>query len=291
LDKRLERIFEEVRLDSVSGASAIVGSVCERVLEVVTSKSPPTPADLRGFAVGLVTAQPNMAPMWNLANSILHAGADATELRKTLKATAEHHRKAHELIGRGTAKVLAGKTVVTNSSSRAVLSALTFAARISKPVVRVAESRPQREGLLLADQLSMLGIPVEVFADAALGSATVGADVALAGVDAITDKSVIAKIGFSHLMLSAREVGLSRVILGDSTKFAPIHFSEDPRDPLEVVEESCRGITVINRYFEETSLDIVDMVITESAKLRPEEAAAKASKIRLAPELRALRLT
>ncbi|MGQ9587264.1 MAG: hypothetical protein ACUVT7_02630 [Thermoplasmata archaeon] len=276
-----------MRADRVSGASEMALRTCAEVRELCRkSKRNMTRDELKEFAAGLVRAQPNMASIWNLANSLLLSDLTPESAISVCSSMQSTLRKAPKAIGKMVAESLAGKAIATNSSSRTVLESLLAANRLGRISVHLSESRPMREGLLLAGELARRGIKVTVYGDSSLARAVGKSDVAVAGADIVNSSGIVGKVGLMHLALCAKEKGTSTLVLADTTKFAPIRLEPDYRDPGEIAGRLARGIRVENVYFEEVPLDYFSMIVTESAKILPSGVAGVLGKIRTAPELR-----
>jgi len=246
----------------------------------------PSRKELKEFAVALVNSQPNMGSMWNLANSILLSDLSSQEIRRICSEAVRHHSSAPGRIGAWAAALIQDRVVVTNSSSVAVLDAIAQVPRKSKTKVLVPESRPMREGVALAKRLAAMGVDVTLFSDASLARAVSRAEVVIAGVDAVTPRGVVGKVGLMHLALCAKEYSVECYACADSSKFAPLSYQPDNRPPGELLANVPRGVRVENVYFEEVPQRLFTAIITETGSLNPRQASACFSEMRIAPELR-----
>lgn len=284
MDRELRDIVKRVRTDTTSGASEIALFASESVGRFTRGPR----AELRGireFAIALVDAQPNMAPIWNLANSILLSELDGPSLAEICKRTSEHHRTAAKRVGANAALALRDCVLVTNSSSKAIYEAVLAASRRTRISVLLPESGPKREGLDMAKQLARSGVDVTLFGDSSLSRAVSKADIALVGVDAVTRSSVIGKVGILNLVLSSREYSIECLACGDSSKFAPIGLVEDSRPAREIASRLPSRVRVENVYFEEAPIARFSWIVTESGRLKPSQAARIVSDIKVAKEL------
>jgi len=246
----------------------------------------PSRKELKEFAIALVDSQPNMGSMWNLANSILLSDLSSQEIRRICSEAVRHHSSAPGRIGALAAALIGGRVVVTNSSSAAVLDALARVPRKAKTKVLIPESRPMREGVALAKRLAEMGVDVTLFSDALLARAVSRAEVAIAGVDAVTPCGVVGKVGLMHLALCAKEYSVECYACADSSKFAPLSYQPDNRPQDELLANIPRGVKVENVYFEEVPQRLFTAIITETGCLKPRQASACFSEMRIAPELR-----
>ena len=287
MDRKLSRIVDRARENKMSGASDITLAAAEG-LEDEIGLGRFSEADISEFAIALVRSQPNMGSVWNLGNDILLSSPNKESVLDILKRTVKHHESAPSRVGENAAIALKDSVVVTNSSSRAVSEAIVIAAQKSKVSVLVPESRPMREGLEFAKRLAALDIEVTVFGDASLSRAVARADVAIVGSDAVTNSSIIGKVGLLNLVLSSHEFGIDCYVCADSSKFAPIRLAEDARPADEIVSDLPEDVHVENVYFEDVPLQRFKWIVTESGMTTPSGASDKVSGIKVAEELKAL---
>jgi translation initiation factor 2B subunit (eIF-2B alpha/beta/delta family) len=285
MDRELGELVREVRADTISGASEIALYVSERLSRLVRGRRT-EPRGVREFAIALVAAQPNMAPIWNFANDLLLSGLGRSSLLMLCERTADHHRTAAKRVGANASRFVKGGTIVTNSSSTAVYEAIIAASSKTDVRVMVPESRPKREGLALAKRLAKAGLEVTLLSDPSLSRAVSKADIALVGADSITTRAVIGKVGILNLAMSSEEFGIECLVSVDSSKFAPIHLIDDPRPASEIGSGLPSGVHVENVYFEEAPLARFSWIVTESRRMKPSQASAIVSRKRISDELR-----
>lgn len=269
----LETILHQMRADRLSGASAIAMGVCVPLRAVCERfRGSSVQVDLEDFALALAKAQPNMGSVWNLANGILHRAADASAAAEFCGSMAVHYSTAPARIAEHAAHEVSGKRVLTTSSSSAVFHTLVKSSGSPGTSAIVCESRPLREGVLMARELGRLDVRVTVIADAALALFSSEAKVAIAGADAVNKDGVIAKIGLAHLAMACESRNIPLLVLADSSKFAPVSLSRDLRDPSELLEPGTSGVSAENRYFEHVSFEHVGAVYSEKGRLSTEDA-------------------
>ena len=269
----LEAALHRLRADRLSGATALtigvcssLGPFCERM------KGQASKTDLEEFALSMVKAQPNMGSLWNLANGVLHRSADPLSVASFCASFAEHCSGAAARVAEHVAPEVSGRRVLTSSSSSAVFHTLLKASSRAGTSVIVCESRPMREGVLMARELGRMGVGVTVIADAAAALLLSESSVAIAGADAVNKEGVIGKIGLAHIALACEARGTPLLILADSAKFAPVPLSKDPRDPSELLEPGIPGVSADNRYFEHVGFDHVPSLYSETGRLSTEDA-------------------
>jgi translation initiation factor eIF-2B subunit delta len=269
----LEAILHQLRADRLSGASALAAHACGPLRTICErARGSSIQYDLEEFALGVVRAQPNMGSLWTLANGILHRSADASSVASFCEALSNHYPAAAARIAELAANEATGRRVLTTSSSSAVFHTLVRASGGPGTSVVVCESRPLREGVLMARELGHLKVRVTLIADAALSLFSSEAAVGLVGADAVNKNGIVGKIGLAHLALACEARGIPLVVLADSTKFAPIAISKDMRDPSELLDGATEGVSVENVYFEQVPFKLVSVIYSERGRLSPEDA-------------------
>jgi translation initiation factor 2B subunit (eIF-2B alpha/beta/delta family) len=295
--------FTEDR-DSGAGevALAMLGEL-ERWLAVDRSGSA---AALRGAVLGWLraaqAAQPTMALVHQLAAralAVVDAGAARGEapaglrsaLAQSCAAERDDLRAARQGLARQASALVAerGAWIATVSASGAVREAVLEARRAGRePRVLVAESRPRREGRVLAAALAAAGVPVWLVVDAALPLLLSQARMVWLGADAITEQGVINKVGSYAAALAAREHSVPVYALAERRKFIPagtaaLQIVEMP--PSEVWASPAAGVQPRNVYFEVVPMPLLRGVVVEDAVLPPGEAMTLARERPLPREL------
>jgi translation initiation factor 2B subunit (eIF-2B alpha/beta/delta family) len=230
----IQKRIKSIRLDNRSGAVQLTrrAALTLRLLSLRASKIPPSQFKREVFrtSISLIRAQPTMASMFNLANSVLRdleAGSTPNELGKRLrKSCDEYIRKINEssllIARRACGMIRKGSMVATHSFSSTVFQTLLTAHRSGKRIcVICTESQPLREGVVLARELRKHDLPVTVVDDAAVFSRLLHASCVMVGADAVTLKGVVNKMGTFAIALVARCFGVPLYVLCDSSKFLP----------------------------------------------------------------------
>jgi translation initiation factor 2B subunit (eIF-2B alpha/beta/delta family) len=160
---------------------------------------------------------------------------------------------------------------VTNSRSALVEAALNAVASVERTRICCAESLPGGEGIGLAEALSATGADVEVYADAAIGTAIAGADVAVLGADALCGSRMVNKVGSAAVAALARACGASVVVLAGREKILPepVFYSLAFRE-----EESPGAAGPFRRrtpVFEAFPLVFTDQVVTDGGAVPADE--------------------
>jgi translation initiation factor 2B subunit (eIF-2B alpha/beta/delta family) len=258
LPDEIRRRIDAIRRDRTSGAAALASDAAD-ALALTADLAPERLAEA---AHALAAAQPSMAPIVHLASAVLAspdpkaACADfASRLSESLPRVAAH----------GAGLVRDGITVMTHSASATVLEAVRAARRAGRTFdVICTESRPVREGVIMAGQIAREGIPVRLIVDAAIDLLLAETQLVLVGADSVSPAGLVNKAGTALLARAARARGVPVYALCGSEKFVPDPLPQDAKNPAEVLERSVPGITVVNRYFDSTPLDLLTGIVTET---------------------------
>ncbi len=289
--------------DHLSGATALAQQAAEAfVLAAELSRAPGVAqfmADMAEVGHVLMAAQPAMASFFTLANTVLQAAERAPLEAKRAAVQATARGFAAQVARRGAKLAEAclplipeNASVITLSASSAVEGALRRAhdaGRLARVIC--SESRPLNEGVGLAERLGAVGIPVFLTTDAALPSLVRQASLVLVGADTVAPLGVVNKAGTYPLALTARRAGIPVVALAGSEKFLPPGIAEaatltgEERPPDEVLAPVPVGITVINRAFDLTPLDLITQAVTERGTLGAAEVEVVCQSIAVHPLL------
>jgi translation initiation factor 2B subunit (eIF-2B alpha/beta/delta family) len=260
LDSRIAR----VATDRTSGASELLVEVGGVLTEALRQR-----VDLAPLARDLVRGQPSMAPIWNLVGQALasvdnpsnfaHYSAQLARAPQTLA----RHAAGLLLIGGGSDAL----RIVTISYSGTVLLALL--GLVGNRLLRVscADGQPALEGRRMTQRLAAEGVAVTHYADAALAQALDGADAVVVGADAVSPDWFLNKSGTRMLAAAAGHQGVPFYVCATRDKFVSRaiarRLSIRDESPAEVWPAPPPGVTVRNRYFEATPLDLVSAVISD----------------------------
>jgi len=253
-----------IAADTIHGAAAL--SI--RALGVLRDRAAVTEAfdALVETALELQDARPSMAVLENRLNRVM-SGADRSP-------EAVHDRAIEEIGAALDADAAAASTaadrldgpIATLSWSGTVRDAL---ADLGEPVT-VAESRPDREGIELAESLARTGVDVTVTTDAALpavlsdrefGAVLVGADTILPNGDLVN------KVGTRALAVAADRADVPVYVAAARDKVATDDTFHSEEGPASAVYDGEASVAVRNPIFDLTPGDLVDGVLTEDGLL------------------------
>jgi translation initiation factor 2B subunit (eIF-2B alpha/beta/delta family) len=288
-----EERVREIEQDHTSGAAELTRRA-SGILSDLLEDDGAGWDDLFGAARGLVRAQPEMASIFNLTNSVLHAAGNADSFsyhRDRARRLARHELQtdsAPDIAGHLVPLLRERSRVVTVSNSSTLRRALLLAAERGGSFRLVcAEGRPKYEGRSLAEAMAGAGVAVMLVSDAGVYDRLDDASRVLVGADAIRPESFTNKAGTRALALLARERGIPFHVVAGESKILPASVPRRIReeDPVELWPDAPSGVSVLNVYFEETPLEAVSGVVTEKGILAPGEAAKRASAVEVYPGL------
>jgi translation initiation factor eIF-2B subunit delta len=301
VESQFSQLLASITTDNRYGAAQIAERAADLMLKRASAGEPPSPDAFReellrtGWA--LINAQPSMAPIVNLVNSVLWKAEESDTPRglrtAVAQATEEFKRqlKQHALhVAEGALKLIAeGSTIVTLSYSTTVQHALLHAQRAGRRFsVICAESRPVYEGRQTASALAGYGVPVRLVVDTAAVEAVSSAELVLVGADMLSTHGLVNKIGTRALAAAARSAGVPFYTLCGSQKFLPPGF--EPLEQLdrpgeEIWPDAPSGVHVRNRYFDTTPLELISGIVTEQGILPVAAIEAWLAATRLHPAL------
>jgi translation initiation factor 2B subunit (eIF-2B alpha/beta/delta family) len=161
---------------------------------------------------------------------------------------------------------LLGDRVLTLSRSGTVLDALLTA---TPGAVFVAESRPAREGVGVAERLAEAGIDATLCVDAAMGDVvSKDIDTVLVGADSVlADGTVVNKVGTRLAALAAADADADCYAVCARDKIVPGTDVDTAVGPPEAVYDGAADVSVYNPTFEATPGGLFTAVVTENGVL------------------------
>ena len=230
--------------------------------------------DLGSLAADLRAARPSMGVVRNRVNRVV-ADADDTPagVRERAAAVCRRAVEADDEAAAEAARTV-GDRVLTLSRSGTVLAALR---RADPEAVYVAESRPKREGVGVAEELAE-SLDVSLFVDAAVGHvlAAEPVDTVLVGADSVlADGSVVNKVGTRPAALAAAEAGVDCYAVCATDKVVPTTDVTLESGPAAEAHD-CEAVEVLDPTFEVTPPGPFDGLLTEEGVLAAADVAALA---------------
>lgn len=277
-----------IRDDLTSGAAEIALRAIGIFQAMLAGTEELSPQDVRerltATARALIDAQPAMAPLFQLSNTVLLAASGA-------KTTEEIHVQCNEALAGfdrrmcDSAQSIAehvfdlvppGELVFAYSFSSTVVSSLLHARGRGKYFrVLCTESRPALEGRKLAAMLASGGLEVIHTFDTAIGLVLPMCRAAFMGCDCVGRPGVVNKVGSWVLAVACRELGIPLYALSGTEKFVDddrfFEFEKHERPGSEVWDEPPEGVRVLNRHFEIVPFFHLAGLVTEHGILTEKE--------------------
>ncbi len=231
-------------------------------------------------ARALIDAQPAMAPLFHLGNSVLTSSAKASTAEQVHmlanEALENFDRRmcasAESIADQVFDLIPAGELVFAYSFSSTVVSSLLNARSRGKYFrVLSTEARPAQEGRKLATMLASGGLEVMHTFDTAIGLALPLCRAAFMGCDCVGRPGVVNKVGSWLLSTACRELGIPLYALCGTEKFVDderfFEFERHERPGSEVWEDAPAGVRVMNRQFEIVPFSHLAGLVTENGIL------------------------
>jgi translation initiation factor 2B subunit (eIF-2B alpha/beta/delta family) len=218
-----------------------------------------------GVAHELLAARPSMAVVTNRVNRAMSEASDDRTARAIERAAIAGIERALTVDGEAAtvaAERIAGRRVGTLSRSGTVLDAVETAEPAPETVV-VSESRPGREGVVVAERLAD-DHRVTLTSDAAFAGVLADCDALLVGADAVLpDGRVVNKVGTRAATTVANREGIDCYAVAATDKVRTDGTVEtEPREESEVYDGDA-DFGVVNPTFEATPAGLFDAVLTE----------------------------
>jgi len=298
----IKQLVNPIRNDLLSGAAELALQAIN-IFQSILSSSDNTQVDslredLRFAATELINAQPAMASLFNLANTILTAASKANSVAEIKKECQNALDQFERFLCDSAAKIAdialdlmpPGEMVFAYSFSSTVVSCL-LNARARGRYFRVAcsESRPSMEGRKLATRLAAGGIEVILTFDSAMAMLLPNCSIAFMGCDAVGSPGLVNKSGSLLLALACHEMKIPLYAFCDSTKIVDdehvFEFENHQRPGIEVWEDAPPGVTILNRQFELIPFDYITGLVTEKGLFTEHDLAKHISKLSIHQDL------
>jgi len=170
-----------------------------------------------------------------------------------------------------------GDTILVNSYSTTLLKLIKKASERMDIKVYVVESRPGSEGMLMASEVSKMGVPVTLFVDSAVRYFIRDVDRVFVSSEAISaNGAVVNKIGTSLIALAAHEARVRVFVTSILMKFSPEtilgELVQIPRISVNRISKPDIGEEVEAELplFDVTPPEYIDAIITEKGLIAPE---------------------
>jgi len=283
-------VAERIRSMEIRGAAEIARRAAQALKEEAEAYAGEDLTELRSRTERardvLIASRPTAISLWNGVQYVFKDTAELStvaDYRAKVQLNADkfikRSKNALKTIGKlGANRVRDGDKVLTHCNSKAAIAVMAEAwAQGKRFEVFATESRPWRQGVLTANDLAKLGIPVTIIIDSAVRYVMKDMDLVLVGADTIASNgALINKIGTSQVALAAHEARVPFTVCAETFKFSPrTIYGElvkiEERDATEVVKagEVPPEVKVFNPVFDATPPEYIDSIVTEIGVIPP----------------------
>ncbi len=280
----MNSLIDSISKDHQRGAAEIVENIAELYIAIskIGLKDPEAADQLfsRGVRI-LARGQPTMAPVLNFLNKVcllrMRLGDNWQELTR---AITDLHEKGKSQLDAMLARIeelpRVDGILMTFSNSSTAAHIIIACQHLNYPSkVICSEGRPVMEGLVMARRLTTGGVPVTVYTDAALMSRIDEVDAVWVGGDSLSHNGLVNKVGSRALAMLAKAHDIPFISLMSSDKLMSpnLHpfFRCLPQNPREIASDDADDLDVINEYYEQIPLNMIDYIFTEKGLSKPEE--------------------
>jgi translation initiation factor 2B subunit (eIF-2B alpha/beta/delta family) len=282
---RIAELVEPIANDLSSGAAEIALQAIT-VFRTVLNENESAPAEqltirLIETAKALLQAQPAMAPMFHLGNTVLIETRNA-RTNEQIAAHADAALNKFEQRLCTSASLIAdhvldlipfGEQIFAYSFSSTVVSSLLHA-KAARRYFRVVctEARPSMEGRKLATVLSQAGIEVMHTFDSAMGLVLPQCRAAFMGCDSVGRPGIVNKVGSWLLATACQQLGIPLYALAATEKFVTderlFEFEDHERSGTEIWPEAPSAIRLCNQQYEVIPHSWIAGLITEHGLMK-----------------------
>lgn len=292
--EQIKQLVAPIRDDLLSGAAEIALRAITIFQQVMQDEKDAARLNqlLVETARALIDAQPAMAPLFHLGNSVLLSVRGQSTAHDIKERCQDALTGFERMLCESAAKIAdqvfelipPGDVVFAYSFSSTVVSCL-LNARARGRFFRVActEARPANEGRKLAASLAKGGIEVIHSFDNEMGLLLPTCSAAFMGVDCVGRPGVVNKAGSWILALCCKELGIPLYALTGTEKFVTderlFEFERHERPAEEVWSDYPRGVRVLNRHFELIPFGNLQGIVTEHGILKEHDVDRYVSKL------------
>ena len=266
---------EQVRNDHTHGSRWLVRETLLILRDLAQRPKETFPAqDIYTVGRTLAQARPSMASLASAVGRVLTAQGGLDAMAHEAERLLSQYDTATTRIAEHAQSLLHG-TILTCSISGTTLDVLA-ASRSNIEQVITLEGRPGYEGREMASALQQKGFAVTLITDAQADIFMSQCDSVVVGADSIlANGDVLNKVGTALLGWSAQGYSVPFYVLCETLKISSQEWREgrehwqtnlallEEKETTEVLEQSIKGVTVRNFYFDHTPHKLVAKIITE----------------------------
>ncbi len=234
-DRIKEKLFYDILNDKTSGSSFIVEKI-EALFELSS------PEEIKHFSIKILKVHSSMAAVINEINFLLLRYLDGIDVKKPSldeKIIVDFWRENDKLV-----------RWATISMSRWVLRFFELSPKRLK--IFIPLSRPEKEGLLMADKLKAFH-EVYLFEDLSIFREIESVDAVISGADYVGERFFVNKTGTFSMLNSARYFGKESFLITTGDKFLSNELEKFYKFPeLKLMKDE-----IIEAIFEKVPLSLV----------------------------------
>ena len=288
------KVLDDIKYGRIQSATEATLSIVEEAINVIfkVQDIELIKGFIKEYFTQAIKARPANALLINILRKLLEnireplLQGDLYTLRENItnsfRELKSNIERINELVAHfAVRRIEYGDTILTNSYSTTVITALKKAKQLGKNIrVFIAESRPGLEGLKAAKELDEAGIPVTLFVDSAVRYFMKEVDKVFVGAEAIAaNGAVVSKVGTSLIALAAHEARVNVFVLASTLKFSPETIFGQLVELLEKEPESLVSkekmkelgkVKIKVPIFDVTPPEYIDAIITEKGLIAPQ---------------------
>ena len=262
--KKAEKELEIILNDRVHGSSEILNLISDHFLKYKTDIT-----HLNNSAIKIKTRLSNFPVIINFIREIenILEGKRKDKLTDYIINTRAKKDEAYERLFKKAFEVLSKhKTVLTISHSKTLIKVFELWKKSCSDLkIIICESRPNNEGVLMAEQISKLKINTEVIVDNMSGKLIKEVDAVILGADQIlSNGGIINKTGSRMLAILAKYQKISVFVLASSDKIVKRKIINHEKQ-IKYLDTKIinNGIKIRNENFEEIEKELITKIITD----------------------------
>jgi translation initiation factor 2B subunit (eIF-2B alpha/beta/delta family) len=301
--EKISELVKPIRDDLLSGAAELALRAITIFQTVISDTANEGAAAVKEHLVetsrALIAAQPAMAPLFHLSNTVLLAinnSKTVDDIQKDCQAALDKFEKtlcesASAIADEVFELIPPGELIFAYSFSSTVVSCL-LNARARGRYFRVActEARPSLEGRKLASRLASGGIEVIHTFDNAMSLVLPNCSTAFMGCDCVGRPGVVNKVGSWIMAVGCRELGIPIYALSGTEKFVMddrlFEFEKHERPGDEVWDGATKGVRVLNHQFDLVPFNLLTGLVTERGILKESDIEQYVSRLEVHEALR-----
>ncbi len=268
--------IKTLKNDSIHGSTIILSKIIDLIHKILSDSMDFSVMDLKKMLLTFIYAHPTMAIIVNFSNDLLlflekrdiKEKEDVELLQNFLEHYAKMLNQSQKKIQDYFLKQFSSiSSIASYSSSGTIQQCLELLYNHNQRVkIYCSESRPKNEGMVLAKELSKIGIQTYLMTDASFFSQLEHRKVVVIGSDAINRFGVINKMGTYPLACLAKQFNIPLYCVTSTHKLVPYEYimpKEKEKNSNEIIGENQSNLNIFNYYFDTTPIELFLGYITE----------------------------